>query len=64
VVYVAWKLSLGLGHARPLNLEVWGVKLGLGIVKQGAVCVYFYPYMVVIACCGIRRLGAEPSIVI
>jgi hypothetical protein len=32
-------LPLGLRCARPLNPEVQGVELGLGIVKLGAVCV-------------------------
>jgi hypothetical protein len=39
VVCEAYKLSLGLGYARPLNPEVWGLELGFGIVKLGAVCV-------------------------
>jgi amino acid permease len=41
-----------------------GVELWFSIVKLGAVCVYPCPYMLVIACCGIPRLGAEPSMVV
>jgi hypothetical protein len=64
VVYGAWKLLLGLGYARPLNSELYGVKLGFGIVKLGAVCMYPCPYMLVIACCGIARVGVQPSMVV
>jgi hypothetical protein len=40
------------------------VKLGFGVVKLGAVCVYPYPYIQVVVCRGIPRLGSEPSIVV
>jgi hypothetical protein len=41
-----------------------GVELGFSIVKLCVVCVYPYPYMLVVACCGIPRLGTEPSMVV
>jgi hypothetical protein len=44
-VYEALKLTLVLGYARPLYPEVYGVELGFGIVKLGAVCVYSCPNM-------------------
>jgi hypothetical protein len=63
-VYRAWKLSLGLGYAQPLNPEVYGVDLGFGIVKLGAVRVYPCPYMLAVFCCFIPRLVDEPSMVV
>jgi hypothetical protein len=50
-----------LDHLYP---EVYGVEQGFGIVKLGAVCVYPCPYMLVVICCGIPRLGTEPSMVV
>jgi hypothetical protein len=35
-----------------------------GIDKLGAVCVYPCPNMLTIVCCGIPKVGAEPSIVV
>jgi hypothetical protein len=64
VVHEAWKLPLGLGYARPLNPELSGVKQGFGIVKLGVVCVYPYPYMLAVVCCGIPSLRAEPLMVV
>jgi hypothetical protein len=63
-VYRAWKLLLGLGYAQPLNLEVYGVELGFVIVKLGVVCAYRCPFMLAVVCCGIPRLGVEPSMVV
>jgi hypothetical protein len=37
---------------------------GFGIEKLGAVCVYLCPNILVIVCCGIPKVGAEPSIVV
>jgi hypothetical protein len=41
-----------------------GVELGFGIEKLGAVCVYPCPNMLVIVCCGIPNVGAEPLMVV
>jgi hypothetical protein len=57
-------LPLGLGYARSLYMEVYGAELGFGIVKLGDVCVYPFLNMLAIVCCGIPRLGAEPSMVV
>jgi hypothetical protein len=43
---------------------VYGVELGFGIVKLGAVCVYPCPNMLAIVYCSIPRLGAKPSMVV
>jgi hypothetical protein len=64
VVYGAWKLQLGLGYARPLYPEVYGVELGFGIVKLDVVCMYPCPYMLAVVCCSIPRFGAKPSMVV
>jgi hypothetical protein len=47
-----------------LKARCIGVKLDFGIVKLGAVCVYPCPYILAVVCCGIPRLGAEPSMVV
>jgi hypothetical protein len=55
---------LGLGHARPLYLEVYGAELGFGIVNLGVACIYPCPNMLAVVCYGIQRVGAEPSLVV
>jgi hypothetical protein len=32
--------------------------------KVGVVCVYPFPYMLAVVCCGILRFGAKPSMVV
>jgi hypothetical protein len=58
------KIAARVRVCSTIKPEVQGVELGFGIVKLGAVCVYPYPYMLVVACCGIPRQGAEPSMVV
>jgi hypothetical protein len=44
--------------------EVYGAKPGFAMEKLGTVCVYPCPNMMVIVCCGIRKVGVEPSMVV
>jgi hypothetical protein len=41
-----------------------GTEPGFGIEKLYTVCVYPCPNMLVIVCCGIPKVGAEPSMVV
>jgi hypothetical protein len=41
-----------------------GLNHGFGIKKLGTVCVYPCWNMLVIVCCGIPKVGVEPSIVV
>jgi hypothetical protein len=47
-----------------LYLVLYGADPGFGIVKLDAVCIYPCPNMWAVVCCGIPRVGAEPSTVV
>jgi hypothetical protein len=53
-----------LVYVRSLHPGVYGAELGFGIEKLGAVCVYPYPNMLTIVCCGITKVRVEPSMVV
>jgi hypothetical protein len=64
VVYGAWKLLLACAYARSLPPRVYEAEAKSGMEKLGAVCVYPCPNMLVIVCCGIQKVGAEPSMLV
>jgi hypothetical protein len=64
VVYGAWKLLLACVYARPLPPRVYEAETKFGMVKLGVICVYPFPNMLVIVCCGIPKVGVEPSMVV
>jgi hypothetical protein len=43
---------------------VYGAKVKFGMEKLGVVYVYPCPNMVAIVCCGIPKIGVEPSVVV
>jgi hypothetical protein len=47
-----------------LHPEVYGVDPGFDIANLGAVCMYPCPNVLAVVCCGIPKVGAEPSIVV
>jgi hypothetical protein len=51
-------------YARPLYPGVYGAEVKFGIGKLGMVCVYPCPNLLVVVCCGIPKVGAEPSMVV
>jgi hypothetical protein len=57
-------LPLVFTYVRPLHPGVYEVEPRFGIEKVGAACVYPYPNMLVVVCCGISEVGAEPSMVV
>jgi hypothetical protein len=64
VEYRAWKLPLVFAYVRPLPPVVYGAEPIFGIEKLGAVCVYRYPNMLVIVCCGITKVGSKLSMLV
>jgi hypothetical protein len=57
-------LPLGLRYIQLLYSEVYEAEPGFGIEKLGAVCVYPYPNMLAVVCCGILKVRAESSMVV
>jgi hypothetical protein len=47
-----------------LPLEVYKAEVKFGIGKLGAVCIYPCPNKMAIVCCGISKVGVEPSMVV
>jgi hypothetical protein len=61
-----WGLVSVVGvHVCPaITPGMYGVELGFGIVKLGVVCVYPYPNMLDVVCCGIQKVGSKSSMVV
>jgi hypothetical protein len=57
-------LPLAFAYVWPLPPGVYRAELKFGIEKIGAVCVYPCPNMLVVACYGIPKVGAQPSILV
>jgi hypothetical protein len=43
---------------------VYGTEVKFDIEKLGAVCVYPCPNILTVICCGIPKVGVEPSMVV
>jgi hypothetical protein len=48
----------------PIILGGYWAEPGFGIEKLSVVCVHPCPNMLAVVCCGIPKVGAEPSMVV
>jgi hypothetical protein len=57
-------VAVRVGICPTVILGVYEAEPGFGIAKLGVVCVYPFPNLLAIVCCGIPIVGVEPSMVV